>query len=89
MRSKPIPIKAVPSRGSPYRMINFNREGPGIARSNNFRGLLIALSEAQTSDLGPRSLSLGASERALEIYAFSCSCQGNTRRRPGEIVLII
>ena len=67
MRSKPTPIKAVPSRGSPYTMTNFNRVGPGIARSNNCRGLLIALSEAQTSDLWPRSLSQGASERALEI----------------------
>ena len=46
MRSKPIPIKAVPSSGSPYKMTNFNREGPGIARSNNCRGLLIALGEA-------------------------------------------
>ena len=51
MRSKPIPIKAVPSSGSPYRTTNFNRGVPGIARSNNCRGLLTALGEAQTGDL--------------------------------------
>jgi len=67
MRSKPILIKAVPSSGSPYKMTNFNRGVPGVARSNNCRGLLIALGEAQTSDLWPRSLSQGALKRAIEI----------------------
>ncbi len=41
MRSKPILIKAVPSSGSPYKMTNFNRGVPGVARSNNCRGLLV------------------------------------------------
>ena len=67
MRSKPIPIKAVPSSGGPYRMTTFNRGVPGVARSNNCRRLLIALGEAQTSDLWPCRLSQGALKRAIEI----------------------
>ena len=50
-----------------YKMINFDRGVPVIARSNNCRGLLIALGEAQTSDLWPCRLSQGASEQAIEI----------------------
>ena len=51
--------------------------GQDIAHSNNCRGLLIALGEADISALWPCRLSQGARERAIEISAFSCSCQDN------------
>ncbi len=70
-------------------MINFPWLAPGIARSNNCRGLLIALGEARTSALWPCRLSQGAFARAMEISVFSCSCKGNARCQPGEIVLNI
>ena len=61
------------------KLINFNRVAPGIARSNNCRGLLTAPGEARTSALWLCRLSQGASKRAMEISAFSCSCKGNAR----------
>ena len=63
-------------------------DGGGAARSNNCRGLLVALGEAQTSYLWLCRLSQGAAEQAIEIPAFSCSCGGLHPRHPNEINLI-
>ena len=61
------------------KLINFNRVVPGVVRSNNCRGLLIAPGEARTGALWLCRLSQGAFKQAMEISAFSCSCKGNTR----------
>ncbi len=60
-------------------MDQFHGGVPGVARSNNCRGLLTALGEARTGVLWLCPSSQGASERAIEMSAFSCSCAGNTR----------
>ena len=70
------------------KLINFNRVGPGVVRSNNCRGLLITPGEDWTSALWLCRLSQGAFKRAMEISAFSCSCKGNTRPHTVEIVLL-